>query len=80
LIDDPDDHEGHTKAESIRQSFRAGMFIPPVIIIHRPSPDGYAYFLIEGRHRYNAAHRGSTDTIKAWVAHVGCCGGPAADL
>jgi hypothetical protein len=79
LIDDPDDNEGHTKAESIRQSFRAGAFIPPVIIIHRPSHDN-PYFLIEGRHRYNAAHHEPISRIKAWVAHIGCCGGPSADL
>jgi hypothetical protein len=79
LIDDPDDHEGHAKAESIRQSFRTGALVPPVIIIHWPSDDEHPYVLIEGRHRYNAAHRERIGAVTAWVAHIGCCGGPAGD-
>lgn len=73
LIDDPADHDGRAKAESIRATFRAGGFVPPVYVLHRPGAD-YPYFLIEGRHRYNAAHLETITHITAWVGHVDCCG------
>jgi hypothetical protein len=80
LIDDPADVEGHAKAESIRASLRASTYVPPVIIIHEPSRHDHPYILIEGCHRYNAAYRERVDTLAAWVAHIGCCGGPDADF
>lgn len=80
LIDDPDDVDGHRKTESIREAIRSGSFVPPVIIIHRPTHDVYPFVLIEGRHRFNAAHRECATHMLAWVAHLGCCGGPGPDL
>lgn len=68
LIDDPDDHWGHEKAESIRRSMRDGTFIPPVFVLHMPNKE-WPYWLLEGRHRYNAAHREGVAVIPAWVAH-----------
>lgn len=80
LIADADDTEGHAKVESIQISLRDGTFVPPVIIIHESPLSAHPYVLIEGRHRYNAAHRESFSTVSAWVAHLGCCGGTEADL
>lgn len=79
LIDDSDDNDGHEKAERLRFEFRARRFVGPVTIVHSAA-NGYPYGLIEGRHRYNAAHREGLPTMKAWVAHIGCCGGPGPDL
>lgn len=79
LIDDPNDHEGNAKAESIRASMRKGRQMPGVMVAHQPNGQ-FAYWLFEGRHRFNAAHREAAPSIRAWVAHVGCCGAPAPDL
>jgi len=90
LHDDPDDLEGDAKIESIRSTIRAGVPLPAVVVVHTPEgrsrwalPEyrgvGF-YHLLEGRHRYNAAHRERTPRLYAWVAHIGCCGGPDADL
>jgi hypothetical protein len=90
LHDDPVDVEGDTKIEDIRRTFRSGTPLPAVVVVHMPegrSPFpsqkergiGF-YLLLEGRHRYNAIHREEAPQIYAWVAHVGCCGGPEADL
>ena len=81
LHDDPADAEGIAKIESIRCAMRAGTPLPAVIVVHDKSAATAApYELIEGRHRYNAAHREGTPLLYAWVAHPGCCGGPAPDL
>lgn len=79
LIDDPDDDEGHAKVERIRAAAARGERMPPVIVIHQPSESVYRYYLIEGRHRYNGAVADQLHLV-AWVAHIDCCGGPAADL
>lgn len=79
LTDDPDDIEAETKIANIQSSLRNGHSLPPVVLVHHvdaPRP----YVLIEGRHRYNAAHRAKATSMTAWVAHVHCCGGPAPDL
>ena len=79
LHDDPSDAEGIAKIESIRRTIRAGTPLPPAIVVH-DSASTAAYELIEGRHRYNAAYREGTPLLYAWVAHLGCCGGPTPDL
>jgi hypothetical protein len=88
LIDDPDAVESIAKIEGIRRTLRAGRLLPAVVVVHTPDgprfKDGRPgrigeYHLLEGFHRYNAAHRERVPTIFAWVAHVGCCGGPEAD-
>jgi hypothetical protein len=89
LNDDPDDVEGIAKIEDIRRAVRAGVRLPAIVLVHRPDgpqfehhgPSQYAgsYHLLEGRHRYNAAYQEQTPKIFAWVAHIGCCGGPEAD-
>jgi hypothetical protein len=71
LIDDPDDHSGHEKAESLRESMRDGRFIPPIFLLHMPE-ERWPYLLLEGRHRYNAHYREGVDVILAWVAHYEC--------
>jgi sugar phosphate isomerase/epimerase len=80
LLDDPNDHEGEAKVESIRQACRLGVRLPHVVVLHEPADQEHPCFLIEGRHRYNARHRERLMTIRAFVAHVGCCGGPAAAM
>lgn len=90
LHDDPADFLGDTKIEEIRQTIRSGIHLPAVVLVHTPegrSPFPWLkergigfYLLLEGRHRYNATHREGAHSIFAWVAHVGCCGGPEADL
>lgn len=79
LIDDPDDHEGHAKVAAIRTAVASGARMPPVIVVHQPRDAEHPYDLMEGRHRYNAALVDRLPMV-AWVAHIGCCGGPAADL
>ena len=88
LLDDPDDTDGIAKVEGIRRTLRAGRSLPAIVLAHTPNgprfDDGRpgrigAYHLLEGRHRYNAAYQERAPTIFAWVAHVGCCGGPEAD-
>lgn len=71
LIDDAADDRGHAKVASIRGSIRSGTVLPPVVVIHNPA-DTFAYFLIEGRHRYNAAHAEHAAGIIAWVVHHDC--------
>ena len=80
LFDDPDDSEGDAKIESIRVTLRSGGSLPAVVTIHHPHQGEHPYYLIEGKHRYNAAFRESAETIFAWVAHLDCCGGPSPDL
>lgn len=79
LIDDPDDLDGEAKVEAIRKAMQEGARMPAVITVHEPDAE-FPYFLAEGRHRYNAAHREAAPAIAAWVAHIGCCSGPEADL
>lgn len=79
LLDDPDDHDGEAHVEKIRAAMQAGITLPAVIVAHNPESQ-HPYYLFEGRHRYNAAHREERATIPAWVAHVDCCNGPPADL
>jgi len=89
LHDDPDDVEGDAKIESIRLTIRAGAPLPAVVLVHTPTGQSLwvptargkgFYQLLEGLHRYNAARRERAPHIYAWVAHVGCCGGPTADV
>jgi hypothetical protein len=90
LIDDPDDIDGIAKVESSRGLLRSGSAPPAILLAHAPDGPVFAtgsseryigtYHLLEGRHRYNAAYQERQRTILAWVAHVGCCGGPEADL
>ena len=64
LIDDPDDDEANAKVEGLRETMQSGGYIPPVYVIHVPQAL-YQYTLIEGRHRYNAAHRERAEIIAA---------------
>lgn len=72
LIDDPDDHDGWRKVESIRETLRTGGQIPPVYLRHTRG-EAHPYYLFEGRHRYNAAHAEAISSLTAWVAHIECC-------
>lgn len=90
LHDDPDDAEGIAKIENLRRAIQAGIRLPAIVLVHVPGGPRFeqyrdpryagAYHLLEGRHRYNAAYQEQMPTIFAWVAHIGCCGGPDADL
>ncbi|WP_045747272.1 hypothetical protein [Actinoplanes rectilineatus] len=88
LLDDPDAVESIAKVEDIRRTLRSGRALPAIVLVHTPDGprfgDGLprrigAYHLLEGMHRYNATYLEQAPTIFAWVAHVGCCGGPEAD-
>jgi hypothetical protein len=88
LIDDLDAVESIDRVEDIRHTLRAGRELPAIVLVHTPNgprfDDGHpnragAYHLLEGQHRYNAAYQERVATIFAWVAHLGCCGGPEAD-
>ena len=70
LIDGPTDETARAKVRSIQQAMRQGTFLPPVYVLHVPR--AFPYFLIEGRHRYNAAHEVHVPLLLAWVAHVEC--------
>jgi hypothetical protein len=73
LMDDPDDLEALQKIESIRLSMRAkDRTIPPVYVLHYANQD-HPFFLIEGKHRFNAAHLEGSEEIIAWVRHADCC-------
>ncbi|MEN3615443.1 hypothetical protein AAH979_38845 [Plantactinospora sp. ZYX-F-223] len=90
LHDDPEDVQANTKIESIRLAIRSGVTLPGVVLVHNPANRSPlprqgrryigSYHLLEGMHRYTAAHREEAPQIYAWVAHLGCCGGPQADL
>ena len=79
LIDDPTDEEALQKVDSIRSSIENGQSIPPVFLMHHERKR-FPYVLIEGRHRYNAAHQHGEQAIAAQVAHVACtCSQPTSD-
>lgn len=90
LHDDPHDHEGIAKIESIRSALRAGASLPAVVLVHAASNPPFVlgssdlwlgnYHLLEGLHRYSATCLEQARSIFAWVAHLACCGGPKADL
>jgi hypothetical protein len=90
LHDDPADVDGDIKIEDIRRTIRSGNGLPAIVLAHTPEGRGpffrqseYGvgfYHLLEGQHRYNAAYREQETLIYAWVAHIGCCGGPEADV
>lgn len=77
---DPDDASAEAKIEGIRTTIRSGRALPAVVLIHEPHKTPCDYHVLEGLHRYNAAHRERVQRLYAWVAHIGCCGGPNADL
>lgn len=83
LLDDLEAVESDLKIESIRSTIRSGTPLPAVVIVHHwplhhPGPPQQPYHVLEGLHRYNAAFRERVPHLYAWVAHVNCCGGPAA--
>jgi hypothetical protein len=85
LFDDPDDVDGDLKIELIRSTIHSDIPLPAVVIVHhcplkRPGRPPGPYHVLEGKHRYNAAYRERTPQLYAWVAPIGCCGGPIADL
>lgn len=75
LLDDPDATDSQAKVESIQGSIREAEPIPPVYLLHTPAKK-FQYYLFEGMHRFTATHREGTQLL-AWVAHLGCCGGPS---
>ncbi|WP_169743079.1 ParB N-terminal domain-containing protein [Knoellia subterranea] len=77
LIDDPTDETARTKVRSIQQAIRQDTFLPPVYVLHVRR--AFPYFLIEGRHRYSAAHEEQIPLLLAWVAHVECVCPPHED-
>lgn len=76
LADDPDDDVGEAKIAAIQQAVVTGADLPAVVVVHHPDL-AHPYVLIEGKHRFNAAHRARAAVIFAWVAHLRCCGRPA---
>jgi hypothetical protein len=76
LLDDPDATESQAKVESIQDSIQRGDPLPPVYLLHTLR-DGHEYYLFEGMHRFTASHRQQAE-VRAWIAHLGCCGGPVA--
>ncbi|MGW5434805.1 hypothetical protein ACWET9_48270 [Streptomyces sp. NPDC004059] len=78
LIDDPDDQRGWQKTTLLRSALRQNTPLPSIVLAHSTPDDRGCYALLDGRHRFNAAHLESVPLIRAWVAHIGCCGGPAA--
>ena len=75
LLDDPDALESQEKVASLQQAIRSGEPLPPVYLLHTVS-SSYEYYLFEGMHRFTASHRERAEML-AWLAHIGCCGGPA---
>jgi hypothetical protein len=90
LHDDPDAFENIAKIEELRIAIRRGVRLPAIVLVHTPTGPRFgdadnprylgAYHLLEGMHRYNAAYQEQESKIYAWVAHIGCCGGPDSDL
>ncbi|TLS46880.1 hypothetical protein FE633_07210 [Streptomyces montanus] len=79
VIDDPDDHSGWLKVKELSAALRRDALLPPVVLAHTTPDERGSYGLLDGRHRFNAALLESRPLIRAWVAHIGCCGGPDAD-
>lgn len=79
IIDDPDDRLGWQKTAELREALRRSVSLPPVVLAHTVPDDRGSYGLLDGRHRFNASLLAGELVIRSWVAHVGCCGGPAGD-
>lgn len=79
IIDDPDDHIGWQKTGELREALRRRVSLPPAVLAHTAPDDRGSYGLLDGRHRFNASLLEGERVIRSWVAHIGCCGGPAAD-
>lgn len=75
LLDDPDAFESQEKVASLQEAIRSGEPLPPVYLLHTVS-SSHEYYLFEGMHRFTASHREQAEML-AWLAHIGCCGGPA---
>lgn len=78
IIDDPDDQLGWQKTNLLRSALRRNTTLPPIVLVHSMTDDRGCYGLLDGRHRFNAAHLESVPLIRSWVAHIACCGGPTA--
>ncbi|MGA5876597.1 ParB/RepB/Spo0J family partition protein [Streptomyces cellulosae] len=76
IMDDLDDHDGTQRVTSLRLALRINASLPPVVLVHGLTPDRGNYFLLDGCHRFNAAHQEGQRDLPAWVAHIDCCGGP----
>ena len=63
------------RSSSLQQAIRSGEPLPPVYLLHTVS-SSHEYYLFEGMHRFTASHRERAEML-AWLAHIGCCGGPA---
>ncbi|MGK5695911.1 ParB/RepB/Spo0J family partition protein [Streptomyces sp. URMC 128] len=80
IMDDLDDHDGTHRVKRLRATLREGGSVPPVVLVHGLTPDRGNYFLLDGCHRFNAARKEGVANLHAWVAHIGCCGGPSPDM
>lgn len=80
LQDDPNALGAEAKIESIRQTIRDGVPLPAIVLVHGEGGPHAEYGPLEGMHRFNAVYREGVPTVFAWVAHIGCCGGPVPDL
>ncbi|MEU8929882.1 ParB/RepB/Spo0J family partition protein [Streptomyces sp. NPDC048409] len=79
IIDDPDDGAGWRKVGALQEALRRNSVLPPIVLAHTATSARGGYGLLDGRHRFNAALLEGRSFIRAWVAHVGCCGGPASN-
>jgi hypothetical protein len=73
LIDDPDDDDGWAKVASFRAAIRDNQVFPPLALQHTPGSERGAFFLFDGRHRFNAAALEQVSKVPAWVMHTSCC-------
>jgi hypothetical protein len=78
LIDDPDDENGREKVNDLRHALCNKRQLPPLVLVHYSRDERGSYALMDGRHRFNAAHEEGVNRLAAWVAHIGCCCGEAA--
>lgn len=80
IMDDLDDHDETQRVKGLRSALRHNDPVPPLVLVHGLTPDRGNYFLLDGCHRFNAAHQEGTERLRAWVAHIDCCGGPSPDM
>lgn len=80
IMDDLDGEDRPQRVKSLRLALRSNAPVPPVVLVHGLTPDRGNYFLLDGCHRFNAAHEEGAADLAAWVAHIGCCGGPSPDM
>ncbi|MFF8927482.1 ParB/RepB/Spo0J family partition protein [Streptomyces longwoodensis] len=80
IMDDLGDHDDTERVKRLRSALRRNELVPPLVLVHGLTPDRGNYSLLDGCHRFNAAHQEGTERLPAWVAHIDCCGGPPPDM